>query len=158
MTQGWLYHISILSYPVLSPAPHSCPLCSGYTIRSLLGCSCCCSVAKSCPRRLHHARLPCPWMFLVPPISLSRSTSPYRTGILSSVKCKQDSVFERMKRSEVKVAQSCPTLCDPVNYTVHGILQARILEWVAFPFSNWDKKDMVSAFKTLKLMHALDYK
>ena len=26
-------------------------------------------------------------------------------------------------------------LCDPVDYTVHGILQARILEWVAFPFS-----------------------
>ena len=33
------------------------------------------------------------------------------------------------------VAQSCPTLWDPMNYTVHGILQARILEWVAFPFS-----------------------
>ena len=36
---------------------------------------------------------------------------------------------------KVKVAQSLPTLCDPVDYTVHGILQARILEWVAFPFS-----------------------
>ena len=36
---------------------------------------------------------------------------------------------------KVKVTQSCPTLCDPVDYTVHGILQARILEWVAFPFS-----------------------
>ena len=36
---------------------------------------------------------------------------------------------------EVKVAQSCPTLCDPMDYTVHGILQARILEWVALPFS-----------------------
>ena len=34
----------------------------------------------------------------------------------------------------VKVAQSCPTLCNPLDYTVHGILQARILEWVAFPF------------------------
>ena len=32
-------------------------------------------------------------------------------------------------------AQSCPALCDPVNYKVHRILQARILEWVAFPFS-----------------------
>ena len=32
-------------------------------------------------------------------------------------------------------AQSCPTLCDPIDYTVYGILQARILEWVAFPFS-----------------------
>ena len=37
--------------------------------------------------------------------------------------------------SEVQVAQSCPTLCKPLDYTVHGILQARILEWVAFPFS-----------------------
>ena len=37
--------------------------------------------------------------------------------------------------SEVKVAQSCPTLSDPVDNTVHGILQARILEWVTFPFS-----------------------
>ena len=35
----------------------------------------------------------------------------------------------------MKVTQSCPTLCDPMDDTVHGILQARILEWVAFPFS-----------------------
>ena len=43
-----------------------------------------------------------------------------------------------MKESEV--AQSCPTLCDPVDCSppgssVHGILQARILEWVAISFS-----------------------
>ena len=37
--------------------------------------------------------------------------------------------------SEVKAAQPCPTLCNPMNYTFHGILQARILEWVAFSFS-----------------------
>ena len=43
--------------------------------------------------------------------------------------------LERGMKVKVKVAQSCPTLCDPVDYTVHGILQARILEWVAFPFS-----------------------
>ena len=35
----------------------------------------------------------------------------------------------------MKVILSCPTLCDPIDYTVHGILQARILDWVAFPFS-----------------------
>ena len=35
----------------------------------------------------------------------------------------------------MKVAQSCLTLCDPMDYTAHGILQARILEWVATPFS-----------------------
>ena len=35
----------------------------------------------------------------------------------------------------VKVGQLCLTLRYPMDYTVHGILQARILEWVAFPFS-----------------------
>ena len=34
---------------------------------------------------------------------------------------------------KMKVTQSCPTLCHPMDSTVHGILQARILEWVAFP-------------------------
>ena len=42
--------------------------------------------------------------------------------------------------SESEVAQSCSTLCDPVDcslpdFSVHGILQARILEWVSIPFS-----------------------
>ena len=36
---------------------------------------------------------------------------------------------------KVKIAQSCLTLCDPMDHTVHGILQAIILEWVAVPFS-----------------------
>ena len=45
-----------------------------------------------------------------------------------------------MHVSESEVAQLCPTLCDPVDCSlpgssVHGILQARILEWVAIPFS-----------------------
>ena len=35
----------------------------------------------------------------------------------------------------MKVAQSCLTLCYAMDCIVHGILQARILEWVAFPFS-----------------------
>ena len=39
------------------------------------------------------------------------------------------------RKVKVKVTQSYPTLCYPVDYRVHGILQARILEWVAFPFS-----------------------
>ena len=43
-------------------------------------------------------------------------------------------------RSEVKFAQSCPTLwdskyCSPPGSSVHGVLQARIMEWVAIPFS-----------------------
>ena len=38
-------------------------------------------------------------------------------------------------KMKVKVSQLCSTFCDPMDYTVHRILQARILEWVAFPFS-----------------------
>ena len=34
---------------------------------------------------------------------------------------------------KVKVSQLCPSLCGPMDYKVHGILQARILEWIAFP-------------------------
>ena len=40
-----------------------------------------------------------------------------------------------LKKMKVKVTQLCLTLCNPMDYTVHWILQARILEWVAFPFS-----------------------
>ena len=40
----------------------------------------------------------------------------------------------------LKVPQSCPTLGDP--WTVHGILQARALEWVAFPFSSGSPQPM----------------
>ena len=41
---------------------------------------------------------------------------------------------------ESEVAQSCPTLCDPMDcnlpgFSVHGIFQARVLEWVAISFS-----------------------
>ena len=43
-------------------------------------------------------------------------------------------------KSESEVAQSCPTLCNPMDYSlpgfsVHGIFQARVLEWVAIAFS-----------------------
>ena len=43
-------------------------------------------------------------------------------------------------KSESEVAQSCPTLCNPMDCSppgssIHGILQARVLEWVAISFS-----------------------
>ena len=41
-----------------------------------------------------------------------------------------------MKSVKVKVTKSCPTLCNPVDYIVHWILQAGILEWVVYPFSS----------------------
>ena len=43
--------------------------------------------------------------------------------------------FQGKVKVEVKIPQSCMTFCDPKDYTVHGILQARILEWVLFPLS-----------------------
>ena len=52
--------------------------------------------------------------------------------------------FNKVKWSESGVAQSSPTLCDPMGYSlpgssVHGILQARVLEWGAIAFSNFNK-------------------
>ena len=43
-------------------------------------------------------------------------------------------------QSESEVAQSCLTLCDPMDcslsgFSVHGIFQARVLEWIAISFS-----------------------
>ena len=53
--------------------------------------------------------------------------------------------------SESQVVQSRPTPCDPMDFTVHGILQARILEWVAYPFSrgsswprNWTRVSCIA--------------
>ena len=48
--------------------------------------------------------------------------------------------FHYYRKNTVLVAQSCPTLCDhmdcsPPGFSVHGVLQAGILEWVAIPFS-----------------------
>ena len=40
----------------------------------------------------------------------------------------QNTVMSHSPYCKVKVAQSYPTLCDPMDYTVHGVLQARILE------------------------------
>ena len=51
-------------------------------------------------------------------------------------KMRHENMSRRHLGREVKVTQSCPTLCDPMDYTVHEILQARILEWVVYPFSS----------------------
>ena len=47
----------------------------------------------------------------------------------------------KVKESESEVAQSCRTLCDPMDWclpgsSVHGIFQARVLEWGAIAFSH----------------------
>ena len=49
---------------------------------------------------------------------------------------------------KVKVAQFCTTLCDPMDYSVHGILQARILESVAVPFCRGSSQPRPPALQT----------
>ena len=61
----------------------------------------------------------------IPKKSNAIECSNYRTILLMS----------HASKVKVKVTQSCLTLCDFMDYTVHGILQAIILEWVAFSFS-----------------------
>ena len=53
-------------------------------------------------------------------------------------------------KSEGEVAQSCPTLCDPMDCSlpgssVHGIFQARVLEWGAIAFSDMRHQMVISA-------------
>ena len=58
--------------------------------------------------------------------------------------------FSHLYKVKVKVAQLCPTLCGPMDCIVHGILQATILEWVAFPFSRGSSqhRDRTQVFRT----------
>ena len=62
-------------------------------------------------------------------------------------------IFSSMK-VKVLVTQSCPTLCDPMDcslpgFSVHGILQARILEWIAIPSSRGSSqpRDRISSIR-----------
>ena len=62
-----------------------------------------------------------------------------RAGILPQLIFAKNTCCMKVK-SESEVAQSCPTLCDPMDCSLpgsslHGILQARVLEWVAISFS-----------------------
>ena len=69
-------------------------------------------------------------------------------------------------KSESEVTQSCPTLCDPMDCSlpgssVHGIFQARVLEWVAIAFSKtglilWPQPLPLAMVHTLKSGFPLD--
>ena len=95
---------------------------------SVLGC-CCCQVASVVsdsvrPHRPQPTRLPRPWD------SPGKNTG---VGCHFLLQC-------RKVKSESEVTQSCPTLhdpmdCSPPGSSVHGIFQARVLEWVAIAFS-----------------------
>ena len=66
----------------------------------------------------------------------NQSTS-YLTQYLLSLLQKLPWILGLMNytHAKVTVTQSCLTFCDPMDYTVHGILWTRILKWVAFRFS-----------------------
>ena len=56
------------------------------------------------------------------------------------VYCNPNYLTSIQSESESEVAQSCPILCDPMDCSlsgssVHGIFQARVLEWIAISFS-----------------------
>ena len=67
------------------------------------------------------------------------------------------SFYKDHAAAAAKSLQSCPTLCDPMDsslpgFSVHGILQARTLEWVAISFSNarkWKVKEVAQSCLTL---------
>ena len=78
------------------------------------------------PHRRQPARLLCPWD------SLGKNTGVGCHFLLQCMKAEHES----------EIAQSCPTLsnpmdCSPPGSSVHGIFQARVLEWVAIAFSRW---------------------
>ena len=82
-------------------------------------------------------------------INGKKSTIPvlYKHPFRAQSRRKQICHEKKVKVKESEVAQSCPTLCDPVGCSppgssVHRIFQARILEWVAISFpkgSSWSR-------------------
>ena len=101
------------------------------SLAPVLGCCCCCKVASVVsdsvrPHRRQPTRLPCPWA------SPGKNTAVGCHFLLQCMKVK----------SESEVAQSCPTLSDSMDCSlpgssIHGIFQARVLEWGAIAFSKY---------------------
>ena len=93
-----------------------------------------CSLPGSSVQRIFQARI-LEWVA----VSSSRGSSWSRDRNQVSHTAGRQTLYHLSHQgspSEVKVAQSCPTLCDPMDCIVHvWIIQAIILEWVAFPFS-----------------------
>ena len=132
--------VQIFNVPSRSLRPHvpgtSSPLWSSHLeklrdVRRIYCLLCCCCWVASVvsdsvrPHRRQPTRLPRPWD------SPGKSTG---VGCHFLLQC-------RKVKSESEVAQSCPTLSDPMNCSlpgssVHGIFQARVLEWGATDFSN----------------------
>ena len=102
------------------------PLPSPKDFLLLLLLSCFSRVRLVRPHRWQPNRLLCPWD------SPGKNTGVGCHFLLQCMKVKRES----------EVAQSCPTLSDPMDCSlpgssVHGILQARVLEWIAIAFSKY---------------------
>ena len=90
---------------------------------------------------------------LDPETPQSTKSSNFAKLLISLFVAKSKVTFYQLSMCvKMKVAQSCPTLCDPVDYTVYGILQARILEWIVIPFSrgssqprNWTQVSCIAS-------------
>ena len=90
------------------------------------------------PQRRQSTRLPCPWN------SLGKNTGVGCHFLLQCIKVK----------SESEVAQSCPTPSNPMDCrlpdsSVHGIFQARVLEWGAIAFSMLFTRMEKSGYKSV---------
>ena len=95
------------------------------------------------PQGLGPTRLLCPWdfpgnntrvgcNFLLQGIFVTQGSNPCLLCLGLADRFFTTSVtYVKLK---LNIPQSCPALCNLMDCTVHGILQARILEWVAFPF------------------------
>ena len=62
------------------------------------------------------------------------------SSVGAKAKLKSLLLTESEIKSEIEVAHSCPTLCDPMDCrlsgsSIHGIFQARVLEWISISFS-----------------------
>ena len=101
------------------------------------------SLSLICPFKDFRPEQACPlitWSFVVMDLipdnyfltSLWGNQTPWVHRKRKFIDCK----FWQTLYEKVKVTQSSQALSDSMNDTVHGILQARILEWVAFPFSS----------------------
>ena len=85
--------------------------------------------------RSTRARLRCIRHIRFLPVSCPDLCLPKEVTRTSSKSTGWGSVLCLECNKKVQVAQLCLTLCDPMDYTVHGMLPARLLEWVAIPFS-----------------------
>ena len=78
------------------------------------------------------------WWAAVYRIAQSRTRLKRLSSSSSSRPSKERILIQSLVEGEGEVAQSCPTLCDPMDpagFSVHRIFQARILEWVTISFS-----------------------